>query len=92
MKLRVAAPSLPPVPLLLESSSENPKKRKAAHINNDDEFAASSSKDDAPKRQRLDTRASKTPKAKVAVNSVVDHRPEPRGQPEVWAEVPSILS
>ena len=90
MKLRVAAPSLPQAPLLLGSSSENPKKRKAFQVDGDDEFAASSSKDDAPKRQRLDTRAPKTPKAKVAVESVVDNRPEPRGQPEVWAEVPTI--
>lgn len=82
-----------------ESSSRNLKKRSAAlaandDYDNDDEsdlFTPSSSRDQAPKRQRLQPSAPKpraAPNAKSAVKYEDDHRPEPRGQPEVWAEVP----
>ena len=84
---------------LAESSSQNSKKRRAALIDDDDDeselFAPSSSRDPAPKRQRLQPSAPKpraTLKAKVAVKTEHDDRPEPRGQPEVWAEVPTRLS
>lgn len=75
------------------SFSRNPKKREAALIDDDDEYEVvtpSSSQDPAPKRQRFQPSAPKprvTSKAKRNVKSEDDDRPEPRGQPEVWAEV-----
>ena len=69
------------------------KKRSAALIaDNDDSelFTPTSSKGPAPKKQRVQPATRKpraAPRAKVAVKSEVDERPEPRGQPEVWAEV-----
>ncbi|KAL9077233.1 MAG: hypothetical protein Q9161_000499 [Pseudevernia consocians] len=78
-------------------SSDNTKKRSAALIDDDDEselFTPSSSREQASKRPRLQPSASKpraTPKAKTAVKSGGDNRREPRGQPEVWAEVRQAL-
>lgn len=79
-----------------KSSAQNSTKRKSALTNNDDEFdvfTPSSSRARAPKRQCLQQSAPKaraTPKSKVVVKAEDDNRLEPRGQPEVWAEVPSI--
>lgn len=73
------------------------RKRTAAPLDDDDEedlFAPSSSREPAPKRQRVKPSVRKpraTPKPKGAVKFEQDDRPEPRGQPEVWAEVFSIL-
>ena len=75
------------------SSPCTPQKRSAALIEDGDDsnlFEASSNLEQAPKKQRLLPSTPKpraTPKAKVAVNLEHDDRPEPRGQPEVWAEV-----
>ena len=70
------------------SSSKNPKKRTAALAddNEDDVFVQSSSREPAPKRQRA-RKPTGAPKAKVVVKVEEDGRPEPRGRPEVWAEV-----
>ena len=75
-----------------KSCLKNPKKRTAALVddNEDDLFAPSSSREPAPKRQRA-RKPTGAPKAKVVVKVEEDHRPEPRGQPEVWAEVLVIL-
>ena len=79
-------------------SFQNPRKRGAALIDGDDEldlFAPLPSRDPAPKRQRRQPPAPRqraTAKAKAAVKTEEDDRPEPRGQPEVWAEVPTIRS
>lgn len=81
-----------------QCSSRVSKKRSAAHIDDDDEsdlFTPSSSRKQAPKKPRLQPSTSKpraAPKAKVLTKSEVDDRPEPRGQPEVWAEVSIMLS
>ncbi len=80
------------------SSSGNGKKRSAPHVDNDDDsdlFAPSSSRGPAPKKQRLQSSAAKpraTPRVKAAAKSGHDDRPEPRGPPDVWAEVLVILS
>lgn len=73
-------------------SSRNPRKRAAAPVDDDEDdlFGPSSRREPAPKRRR--TKASvanprAAPKAKAAVKVEEDNRPEPRGQPEVWAEV-----
>ena len=78
------------------------KKRTAALLDNDDEAESvpSPSEDGASKRRRLsqaapEAQATPRPKAaataKVAVKCEEDSRPEPRGQPEVWAEVPTMF-
>lgn len=80
-------------------SSRNPKKRTAAQADDDDIsdlFTPSPSRVQAPKKKpRLQPSIPKpraTPKVKALIKSEVDDRPEPRGQPEVWAEVSAILS
>lgn len=83
-------------------AAHHEKKRSYALLDDDDFEAdnASSSKA-APKRARLSQaapvsqaaprqRASAT--TKVAMKSEEDNRPEPRGQPEVWAEVFHVKS
>lgn len=81
--------------LQAESSSRNPK-RVAELIDDDDDFglfSPSSSREPKPKRQRVRSSVPKPrapAKAKVAVKVEEENRPEPRGQPEVWAEVPLI--
>lgn len=83
-------------------AAHHEKKRSHALVEDDDFEAdnASSSKA-APKRPRLSRAApvsQATPRlkvsatAKVAVKSEEDNRPEPRGQPEVWAEVTHMNS
>ncbi|CAF9943053.1 MAG: hypothetical protein ALECFALPRED_010499 [Alectoria fallacina] len=80
-----------------KSSAQNSTKRKSALTNNDDEFdvfTPSSSRARAPKRQCLQQSAPKaraTPKSKVVVKAEDDNRLEPRGQPEVWAELRQAL-
>ena len=73
-------------------------KRRTALIADDDEsdlFTPSSSREQAPKKQRFQPPAPKpraTPEAKVTTKSHDDDRPEPRGQPEVWADVWSMTA
>lgn len=81
-------------------SAHHEKKRSHALVEDDDfEADNTSSSKAAPKRPRFSQAASvsqATPRprasasAKVAVKSEEDNRPEPRGQPEVWAEVPHM--
>lgn len=84
-------------------AAHHEKKRSRALVEDNDEFEAdtASSSKAAPKRSRLSQAApvpQATPRlrvsaaAKVAVKSEEDGRPEPRGQPEVWAEVPHMKS
>lgn len=77
--------------------TQNVMKREHGLMNDDNDdsglFAASSSQGPAPKKQRLSQAAPRpraAAKAKVAVKAEDDDRPEPRGQPEVWAEVPRL--
>lgn len=85
----------------LEANAEiltrNVMKREHGLMNDDNDdsglFAASSSQGPALKKQRLSQAAPRpraAAKAKVAVKAEDDDRPEPRGQPEVWAEVPRL--
>lgn len=102
------APSLPPsssfnaptikiestVKAQVKPASRNPRKRAAVPDNDDDDsnlFAPSSSREPAPKRQRVG-KSTGTQKARSAIKVEEDGRPEPRGQPEVWAEVFAISS
>ena len=97
---RVAAPKIKAEESLEANanvSTENVRKREHGLMNDDNDdsglFAASSSQGPAPKKQRLSQAAPRpraAAKAKVAVKSEDDDRPEPRGQPEVWAEVPRL--
>ena len=79
-------------------ASRNPRKRAAAPADDDDEFDSftpSSRQEPAPKKQRVAPSVRKPkagPKTKTTVDLEEDHRPEPRGRPEVWAEVLIILS
>lgn len=81
---------------LLDSSLRHPKKRNAFSVDDHDEFALSTpstSRERAPKRQCLQQSAPKaraTRKSKVVVKAEDDNRLEPRGRPEVWAEVRCI--
>ena len=85
-----------PAQTLLEPSLRHPKKRTASSVDDHDEFALSTpsaSRERAPKRQCLQQSAPKaraTRKSKVVVKANDDNRLEPRGEPEVWAEVRSI--
>lgn len=87
-----ATKSMPSVRL----AAHHEKKRSYALLEDDDfEADNASSLKAAPKRARLSQaaprqRASAT--TKVAMKSEEDNRPEPRGQPEVWAEVSHVNS
>ena len=73
-------------------------KRRTALIDDDEEsdlFTTSSSREQAPKKGCFQPSAPEpraTPKAKVTTKSHDDDRPEPRGQPEVWADVWSMTA
>ncbi|KAF6219146.1 hypothetical protein HO133_004971 [Letharia lupina] len=81
----------------LESSSDNSKRRSAALADSNDEsdlFVPSLRQGTTLKKQRLESSAPKQRavlRAKVALNSDNKARPEPRGQPEVWAEMRRAL-
>ncbi len=84
------------------SSSQSTKKRIATDVDNDNEsgsFTPPSSREQGSKRQRLQPSASKskvnskTKKTrKTNIKPMHDDRPEPRGMPEVWSEVPNTMN
>ena len=83
------------------SSSQSTRKRTAIDVDKANEsgiFTPPSGREQGSKRQRLQPPASnpevnsKTKKTKKTnVKPMHDDRPEPRGLPEVWAEVPNTM-
>ena len=72
------------------STSNPPRKRKALSdniIDLQDLGLATESPANPPKRQRRQTAKEKAEEAKAAASNVQEFFPEPRGEPEVWADV-----
>ena len=73
-----------------ESTSNPPRKRKCLSDNIIDlkDFGlATESTANLPKRQRRQTAKEKAEEEKAAASNVQEFFPEPRGEPEVWADV-----
>ena len=73
-----------------KSTSYPTRKRKSLSDNNidlEDSELATASTANPPKRQRRQTAKEKAEEEKAAASNVQESYPEPRGQPEVWAEV-----
>ena len=72
-----------------ESTSYPTRKRKTLSDNMIDleDFGPTASTANPPKRQRRQTAKEKAEEEKAAASNVQESYPEPRGQPEVWADV-----
>ena len=73
-----------------ESTSNPSRKRKSLSDNSkglEDFGLATESTANPPKRQRRQTAKEKAEEEKAAASNVQEFFPEPRGEPEVWAEV-----